>query len=1703
MFTAEEAFHEDGGVFLFRALRDADRRPVVIKALDPRRRGPSSLERLKKEYEFGRTLRTAAAVEPLELFTYRGMPALVMEDFGGEPLAVLLGAPMKLGAFLPLAARITQAVAAIHRQGVVHKDLEPQNIFVNPRTGEVKIAGFGIATRLPRELRTLQPLRLVEGSFPYMSPEQTGRMNRSVDARSDLYSLGVTFYEMLAGRRPFEAADPLGWVHCHIARMPVRLAEVEPSVPEALSAVVMKLLGKVVEERHQSAAGLLHDLERCLASFADTGTIAPFSPGERDISEQLQIPQKLYGREAEIAALLGTFEEVVATGSPALALVSGYPGIGKSSLVHELYKPIVRERGSFLAGKFDQYKRDIPYATLAEAFRSLVLEILADSEERIASVRQKLIEALGEHGQLVIEVIPQVELILGKQPDFPALPLAEAQGRFHTVFRQFLGVFARKEHPLALFLDDLQWADPGSLKLLAHVVTHPDTRYLFLIGSYRDNELDPSHPLLLALDEVKRSGARVRDIVLSPLSALHLGQLVADTIQCRIEEAVPLARLVYDKTAGNPFFAIQFLTTLHQEGLLELDATELAWRWNVERIRAKGFTDNVVDLIVRKVKRLPAATVDALKLAACVGNTASVDTLAALCGRSEDDLHEALWPAEHEGLLLRRDGTYTFVHDRVQEASYSLIPEEQRASVHLRIGRLLLSRTATEEMDERIFDIVNQLDLGASLIASQDEKDRIAELDLAAGKKARAGAAYDSAARYFSSGVALLAADAWDTRYETAFALHLHLAECEYLRGDYDGAARSLENLARRAKSRIDAAAVTVLWANLHTTQDRTGEAVLVAIECLRSFGITLVPHPVREDVDRAYEQMRYGLGDRRIEDLIDLPAMTDPETRAAMEVLAALHPPAVFTDNNLLCLVLFHMVRLSLRDGNADASGLGYAYTGAVLGSMFGNYKDGFRFGKLGYDLEEKRGLTAYKAKVYITFAQLSNPWSRHLRTGVEPLRRSFDAAMALGDLTWACYFHNQTVTLMLAKGDPLADAQRAAESGIVFVRKARYRMVEEIVVTQRRFIGELRGIPRNGDEPDEAAYEESLQAQEASIPLSVCWYWVRKLQTRFLLGDFEEAVRAASRAEALLWTSPSFFESAEHTYYAALALAARHDKARPDERPGAMAAIAAHERQLQQWSESCPENFLDRYALVSAERARLQGDTLLAMRQYELAIKSARENGFVQNEAIALEVAARFYRARGFEAFADTYLRDARSCYARWGAGEKVRRIDRLHPRLPIEGTPAAAFDVRAEQLDLLAVVKASQTISSEIVQEGLLPTLLRVVLEQGGAERARLLLARGSELCVEAAAELDERSARAEILSPVAVESSGLAPASVVHYVRRTREWLILDDASAEGARFSADEYMARVRPKSVLCLPISRQAEVIGVLYLENNLVPGAFTAEWLTALSLLASQAAISLENALLLERERTSRQAAEVAERRAAGLYREAQEAVALRDEFISVASHELRTPMTSLQLALQSAMRTGNPEAVAPLVARAFRQSERLSKLIDDLLDVSWIETGQLPLELGEVDLAAIVGEVTARLELDLERARCPVTIKANARVAGRWDRSRLDQVVTNLLANAIKFGPGKPITITVDGDAHIGRLRIEDQGIGIEDAQQERIFERFGRAVSANHYGGLGLGLFTCRKIVEAHGGSIRVESRLGAGAVFTVELPVAGPV
>jgi predicted ATPase/signal transduction histidine kinase/tRNA A-37 threonylcarbamoyl transferase component Bud32 len=1864
-YTIVDKLHQGKRTAVYRGVRDADQLPVVLKVLDASVSGPREVERLQHEYELGKEITSPAVLKPLAFEAVDGKPTLVMEDVGGDSLDHMLtpGEPMALERFLPLALSLTRALAAFHDMKLVHRDIKPENFIIVPSTGEVRIADLGLASRIPREQAAARPPRLIEGTLPYISPEQTGRVNSPVDSRSDLYSLGVTLFQMLTGRLPFTADGPLGWVHCHIARPPPVPHELVASLPRQLSDILLRLLAKAPEERYQSARGLEHDLDRCLQAWRADHDIAPFALGERDWSGRLSPPRTLYGRDAETRELRAAFDRVASTSALEFVLVSGYAGIGKSSLVRQLHIPVVTKRGHFVSGKFDQYKREVPHLPLLQACRELLLELLAESEEQVAAVRRALDDRLGANAGLLVQMLPELERVVGPKPPAPEVSLADAENRLHLTFERFLGVFASKQHPLAIFLDDLQWADSASLHLLERLVTGGDVPYLLLLGAYRDNEVDASHPLPQMLARCREHGTMVHDLKLHRLSPEHIIQLLDEMLRGSSQDNAHLAQLVYAKTAGNPFFAFHFLATLEGQGLLTFSHADGRWHWDAQAIATEQVTDNVVDLLTSRVQRLPTAAQELTKLCACLGNVVDLATLMAVTGYEARHIDSAMQPALEQDLLVNSGEVLRFVHDRIQEAAYSLIPEHQRPATHLRIGQMLLERTTHDGLDAAIFDIVNHLNRGATLIHEQRDRDHLAELNLRAGRRAQSAAAFATSVTYFDTGASLLAPDAWDSHHDLCFDLRSAAAACALAIGHVDDTRRRIADIRAGRLSRRELGEVTCLETELWLHAFDYSQAVAASLEYLKEFDIHWSMHPSHDMALSEYDGLRRHLGRRAIAECAAVPSTTDPDVIAIMQVLASLAAATLFVDINLQALVASRMVALTICRGHTEASVFGYASLAmATATPSFRQFRDAGEWASLALRLVDQPTSSKYKAQALVAIANANGAgWPpRHFMTVVDLATVAFDAAVKSGSLNYAGYARCLELWARLLLGTNLREVARG-------IRELRTFCQGGALPFLRPFPEYVQGLVRGlGGSRLSAPASGGAALLDSDLPADVAgtfrlWHCVLQLETDYIVGEYDAALKEAEEAEELLERVFACYAEATLPYFHALTLAARLDANAPQDPMSGVAKLRALHVQLTELAAQS-EYYMHEHALVAAELARVDGYPEVATERYEQAIRRAREHGFVHHEAIAWEVASRFYRARGFTLIADSYLREARACYVRWGADEKVRELDRHHANLlgsrPVKAT--ATFAALTEHLDLLSIIKASQTISGIIDENQLLCTLLRTVLEQGGGRVARVVFVRGDELTLEAEASVSEQGIQTALVGSLPVSKSAYLPESMLRYAQRTKERVLLDDMRTNGGEVAQDAYLARVRPRSALCVPIQREAEVIALLYLENDSVPGAFTNERLVALELLAAQAAISIDNALLLRRERAAKAEArflanasktlaesldygvtlehlarlsvpfladwcvvDVLEdgrtRRVAGahvdpakrplllelekydfadrpagkaiemgktvlvadvteaaireatkpdtphaeivralnplsvvavplisqgqtlgamtfastraelrygpdevalaeevgrraslaieharLYRGAQEAVRLRDQFIAVASHELRTPLTSLGLNVQVLGRTAarvTPEKLQRSCATLEQQIKRLGGLVEVMLDIGRIQRGQVELRLTDVDLVAVIGAALEKEATALSQARCTVDLHAPASVIGRWDRDRLEYAITCILSNALKFGSEKPIEIRVDVVDGRVTLAVTDHGIGIAADALPHIFDKFFRAVSLQSYGGFGLGLYMVRHIVEALGGSVRVESVLGSFTTITVELPLSG--
>jgi PAS domain S-box-containing protein len=1450
-YTLTNSVSEADDLILYQATRVPDRVPVLLKVPACSRPPPLLLSRLEREYDLTRDLDPDLIARPLALERYGGNVALVLEQGPDRTLAAQLGSPMDVGSFLRVAIAINTALAEVHRHELVHKDIKPENVLLDA-AGHLWLTGLGITSHLPRERQTPDPPEVIAGTLAYMAPEQTGRMNRSIDSRSDLYALGVTFYQMLTGVLPFTARDAMEWVHCHIARQPIPPSHRAPGLPEPLSAMVMKLLAKTAEERYQSTVGLDTDLHRCLTEWESKGCIDLFPLGEHDVPDRLLIPEKLYGRQSEIDTLFAAFDRVVTKGLPELVLVAGYSGVGKTTLVREMRKTLLEKRGNYFEGKFERLQCNVPYSGWIQVFEGFVDYLLKENETELASWKQAILGGVGGIGRVLTDILPNLELVIGTQPEVPALGPVETQNRFNYVFLEFIKAIATEEHPLAIFLDDLQWIDAASLNLIQALANSAVASKILMIGAYRDNEVDSLHPLSRMIETSCKEEANVTLLRLNDISEEAINELISDTVRHEYSETVELTRLIYSITKGNPFFILQTLKTLVAKRTIYFDSSARNWKWDIAAIKSMEIADSVVGLMLEKLQQLPLETQHILSLLACAGVGFSLTNFCALAEQSEVSILEKLQPALREGLVVSLDAGYQFTHDRIREVAYARVPQADLPATHLKIARMLEPQVAPDQRSGKLFDMVDNFDRGITLIETQEERDRVAELNLIAGRYAMQSSAYASAQIYFAAADSLLAKDCWQRQYPLCFELELKHGQCEFLLGHLAAAEERLSLLANRADGLADLAKVVALQGPLYTTMMPIERAIEVCLAYLQQAGIHWSAHPAQEEAGQEFERLWKQLDGRPINSLRDLPRLTAPDWKATMDVLATLITPAFFSDSNLLALVCARMVCISMEHGNCDASCFGYLVTGEIMGSGLGDYAAGYQFGELACDLVDKYGRDALKARIYVAFGGQVSLWREHARIGRKWLQVVYDAAVRAGDIEYASYSWIQLLTNLFACGDTLDQVQHVAETGVEFTGRAQFPLVQISLIGQLRFVLTMRGLTPefasyNSFDFKEADFERQL-TEDANIAITTCFYRIRKLQARYLAHDYAGAVALSVAAERVLWTSKTYFIFADYHFYSALARAARHDGADTDEQRQLREAIAGHHAELEILARNCPENFSNSVALVDAEIARIEQRDQDAMKLYEKAISLAKEHDFVQNMAVACEAAGSFYLRRGFERIARTYLAEAATAYSDWGADGKVRQLVRLYPWLaPSVSPPETEL---AASLDVVSMAKAQHAISREMKIDKLLAEVMRIVIENAGAQKGFLIIDRDGVWQIEATGEIAQSDVKTPL--PVSVEQCELVSLGVVHYVVRSKECVVLDDAINQG-EFANDPHIQRERTKSLLCAPLLSRGSLIGVLYLENNLTTHAFTAERVQLLEMLLSQAATSLENALVYE----------------------------------------------------------------------------------------------------------------------------------------------------------------------------------------------------------------------------------------------------------
>ena len=1805
-YTVLELIYEGINTVIYRASKEPEPTSVIIKTLKSEYPTIEELTKLRHEFKILQPLDIDGILKPIALESYQNGLALILPDFAGKILAHFsVNRAVDLSIFLQIGIQLASILAQLHQNNIIHKDIKPHNILIHSTTGQVKIIDFSIASRLSKENQTIDhPNLLVRealsadaadpkdtgvGTLAYMAPEQTGRMNRAIDYRTDFYALGVTFYEMLTGQVPYQTTDPLELIHCHIAKTPVPPKALDPAIPLTVSDIVMKLLSKTAEERYQSALGLKADLETCLRMLQTSGEIAHFKIGELDLSGQFLIPQKLYGREYEVSRLMDAFERV-SSGRTEMILVSGYSGIGKSSLVNEIHKPIVRQRGYFISGKFDQLKRNIPYASIIQSFQELIQQLLTESDRKLASWKSKLLDVLGSNAQVIIDVIPEVERIIGQQPAVAQLGASESQNRFNRVFQQFIHVFSQAEHPLVLFLDDLQWADLPSLRLIELIVTDPDSQYLLLIGAYRDNEVSATHPLIYTLEQIQQTGATLDNIILQSLDRVHVNQLVADTLHTDIAQAKPLADLVFKKTQGNPFFLTQLLKSLHQEDLLSFNFSQGCWQWNIDILQGIDITDNVVELMVNQIQKLLPKTQNVLKLATCIGDKFTLDVLAIVNQKSQSETAKDLWEALQAGLILPLseayktplvlnletsislpveplEVSYKFLHDRVQQAAYFLIPDSQKKETHLKIGQLLLRNTTIEERKENIFALVNQLNYGTDLLILDSEKYELAELNLIAGQKAKAATAYESAVKYLNVGLGLLAEDSWESRYDLTLSLHEEAAEAAYLNGDFKQMQRWTDLVNNSAKTLLDKIKIYDVQVQACMAQNKQLEAIRLGLEALELLGIEFPHQPHPSDIEQALSETASLLNGKEPTDLINLPQMREPNRVGAMKLLSSLFAPTYMSAPDLLPLMICKQVDLSIQYGNSPVSPFAYANYAFLLSGVVEDIEQGYQFGQLALSLVSKLNAKEISIKTSHIVNLMIRPWKEHLRNSLESFRLDYSKGLEIGDLDYAAYSAFEYCYHSFFVGKPLTVLEGEMASYWDAIHKIKQETALHYHEIGWQAVLNLMDRTQNPCFLQGEAYDEQKMLplhHSSNDRVAIQFLYFHKIELCYCFENYSQALENIAHFENYLGSALGMPIFPLFHFYDSLVRLAVYSETSQSEQQEILDRVQRNQGKMQKWAHHAPMNFQHKYELVEAEKARVLGQVTEAMELYDRAIAGAKEQEYIQEEALANELAARFYFSLGKEKFAQIYLTESYYGYARWGATAKLKALEARYPQILVRRTKqetssqessrrtASTTDSTAS-LDLATVFKASQALAGEIVLDELLVKLMKIVIENAGAETGFLILEKSGKLLVEAQGTIGK--SQVTVLQSIPVSITQQLPISIINYVERTSENVILTDAFSTGF-FTSDSYIINKRTKSVLCTPLIHQGKFIGILYLENNLTTGAFTSNHLEVLKLLSSQAAISIENARLYQdleaanksletkvQQRTLELQQEISVSKAAVRHRKRAEEAAeaanrAKSEFLANMSHELRTPLNGILGYTQILKKDKTlTETQRNGLNTIHCCGEHLLTLINDILDLSKIEARKMELNFNDFQFPEFLEGLVAICRIRAEQKGILFRYKMLS-LLPKWvhaDEKRLRQVLINLLGNAVKFTETGEVTFKVgvvgNGEDARGlaiatlsgmenteefnqfpipnsqflipkiRFQIEDTGIGMTQEHLQEIFLPFRQVGNRNQQiEGTGLGLAISRQLVQLMGSDINVQSTPGKGSIFWVDLELA---
>ncbi|MES0490698.1 MAG: EAL domain-containing protein [Leptospirales bacterium] len=1508
-YTLIEKLHKSQQTLVYRAIRQKDKVSVILKILASKYPTARDIARLHREYDIMQTLHIDEVAHAYGVERVNNTSMIVLEDVGGQTLKNIISSrKMDIKLFLEVAIQMTEIIGKIHKNSIIHKDLKPDNIIFNQKDNTIKIIDFSISSSFPKESKQKRSFNQIEGTLAYVSPEQTGWMNRLVDYRTDFYTLGITFYQMLTGAPPFKSSDPLELIHAHLAKQPEDLVTINPDVPQIVSDFVIKLLSKNAEDRYKTTGGMKFDLENCLKQLNKTGSIEKFVLGKKDISDRFQIPQKLYGREIDLKKIQDAYTRA-SKRTAEMVLISGEPGVGKSVLVQEMYKPVVQRNGFFISGKFEQYKKDIPYNAFIAAFEDLVNQVLTRNSDQIDIWKASILEILGNNAQVITNMVPKLELITGKQTDLIELTSVELQNRFHLIVQNFVSVFATQENPLVIFIDDLQWADSSSLKIIEILMTNPEFRHLLFIGAYREKEVSNNLILANTLKKIKEfrhnyslyTGRKlpVENIRVEAIGVDAISELILDTLSCTKKEAGKLAELVLLQTAGNPFFVNHFLVAIHNDGLIWYEQTNNRWTWEIDKIKKKGFTDNVIQLMALSIEKASVETAEILQLASCIGIHFDLESLAILQKKDKAIVKAELAEAiNEEFILLVEDDEvdtgnlyFQFQHDQILFTAYSMIENKRKREIHLKIGQLLIHNLAQKEdsmfsvtglasigdhasnendfnklahwIETDIFAIVNHINIAFSEIVEKDENLGVIVLNLLAAKKARKSVAFESALDYFSIALKLLSKNFWKSHYFLSIQLYTEAAECEYVNANFARAEELCQVIIKQAHSVIDKVKVFEINIASLTPQNKFKEAIESGQNALIQLGIKIPKKPNQfsplPDIVSAYLKMS-----RKMDRLIELPRMEDPEKLAAMNIMGELVAPSFISVPELFPVLSLKMVHLTLKYGLTNQSAFAFVSFGVILSSGLGNYEGGDKMANLALKTLNVIPTGTYDCKVLFAAGNMIRHWKHPLIEGQQILERGYKKGLESGDLLYASYCLNWYNAYNYLNRIYIPDTLEEMKKHTGTHEKIKQQDTLDFFNLWRQFVTILSENQKLSTKIKGEYFDEDTDAEiwiKTNNDTDLFIFYTMKGVLHFLekqpqkaIDQFEKALPRSSGAFGMTIT-------AEHNFFYSLALIALARDPLSNQRKKCIKKATTNQKQMKIWAANSPVNYSHKYKIVEAELTGFYGN-IRAIVLYEKAIALALEHKFIFEQALANELLSGFYLSGNKTFIGNAYLRESYYLYYKWGAYAKVNELEEEFPELltrksitgstEIIASPDITTKSNSQMIDLKSVLKVSQNLSSEMDLSRLSERLISITIESAGAERGYLILNRDEELMIEAEGD----HGKVKVIESLPVEKCKKLSLGVVNYVNQTKESVVINDTAVEN-QFQSDPYIIKAKPKSILCLPVVKVNKLLGILYLENNLLANVFTKERLDILNLLTTQAIISLENAMYVNKIKT------------------------------------------------------------------------------------------------------------------------------------------------------------------------------------------------------------------------------------------------------